>query len=213
MKNSKITDQQLSIICKLLERKFRNEERRNKYAPVKEVLTLLGKGALLTMLLIAPGTAQAVRKQIYKQKSDDSWKRYNSSYLRRTIENLGRQRCIKIVDESDSCAVSLTERGKHGVLKYALDELELDTSKPWDGKWRIVIYDIPDTLRHVRNELGSILKRMNFLRIQKSVYLTPFACEQEVEFIRLHFGQEKNITLLTAGSLEHGHVYQEYFGI
>src|SRR3989344_5088488 len=196
MKNSKITDQQLSIICKLLERKFRNEERRNKYAPVKEVLTLLGKGALLTMLLIAPGTAQAVRKQIYKQKSDDSWKRYNSSYLRRTIENLGRQRCIKIVDESDSCAVSLTERGKHRVLKYALDELELDTSKPWDGKWRIVIYDIPDTLR-----------------IQKSVYLTPFACEQEVEFIRLHFGQEKNITLLTAGSLEHGHVYQEYFGI
>ena len=53
MKNSKITDQQLSIICKLLERKVRNEERSNKYAPVKEVLTLLGKGALLTMLLIA----------------------------------------------------------------------------------------------------------------------------------------------------------------
>lgn len=206
----------IANICSLLEKKFQNEERRKKYALVKEVLVLLGKGALLTSLILVPGMGRVVRRSMYSKKADDydqAWKRYNESYLRQTIQRLKKQKLVDIVEDGRTSTIQITEKGIRRVLKYAFDELELDQSKPWDRKWRIVIYDIPVKHRSVQNELRFLLKRLKFFPLQKSVYLTPHPCEEEVEFIRTYIGLEKNITLLTVGNLEHGDAYLEYFGI
>ncbi|MEX2090705.1 MAG: CRISPR-associated endonuclease Cas2 [Candidatus Paceibacterota bacterium] len=50
----------------------------------------------------------------------------------------------------------------------------------WDGKWRIVIFDIPEELHKKRNYLRSKLKNLGFHMLQKSVFIIPYPCEEEL---------------------------------
>lgn len=50
------TDKAISAISTTLNKKYQKEEKERKYAPVKEVLTLLGKGVLLSAAFIVPGS-------------------------------------------------------------------------------------------------------------------------------------------------------------
>lgn len=42
----------------------------------------------------------------------------------------------------------------------------------WDGRWRIVVFDIPESKRAVRNALRGKLKQWGFVQWQKSVWAT-----------------------------------------
>ncbi len=50
----------------------------------------------------------------------------------------------------------------------------------WDHKWRIVVFDIPQTLTKNRNIFRRRLKWMGFRALQKSVLILPYPCEQEL---------------------------------
>jgi len=55
--------------------------------------------------------------------------------------------------------------------------------KKWDGKWRIVVFDIPEKKKGVRNALRRKLKELGFYELQKSVFVFPYECGNEIEFI------------------------------
>ena len=38
----------------------------------------------------------------------------------------------------------LTKFGKRRIIKYALDELSIEKPKQWDGRWRMIIYDVDE---------------------------------------------------------------------
>lgn len=42
----------------------------------------------------------------------------------------------------------------------------------WDGKWRIVIFDIPEERRIIRNLFRRNLKKWGFKQLQKSVWIS-----------------------------------------
>lgn len=73
-------------------------------------------------------------------------------------ENADRKDESKIV-------YKLTEIGKEFLLLSKSDE-EIE----WDGKWRIVVFDIPESKRLVRDILRSRLKLWGFKPWQKSVW-------------------------------------------
>lgn len=59
--------------------------------------------------------------------------------------------------------------------------------KPWDGYWRLVIFDISETSRYIRDALRGKLKSLGFGQFQKSVYLSPYDFEEDlVEFLKSH---------------------------
>lgn len=54
----------------------------------------------------------------------------------------------------------------------------------WDRKWRIVIFDIEEEQRSIRDSFRLKLKELGFGQLQKSVWLTPFDFLQDFkEFI------------------------------
>lgn len=62
---------------------------------------------------------------------------------------------------------------------------KLLNEEKWDGKWRIVVFDIPETHRKVRNVLRSRLKLWKFKPLQKSVWVTKKSIMKQIkEFIR-----------------------------
>ena len=46
-------------------------------------------------------------------------------------------------------------------------------NRPWDGRWRMAVFDLPEEKRGLRNELRRILKKARFGCLQGSVWITP----------------------------------------
>lgn len=54
-------------------------------------------------------------------------------------------------------------------------------NQPWDRAWRILVFDIKEINRHFRDVFRDKLFELGFGRLQKSVYLSPFPVEKEVQ--------------------------------
>ncbi len=78
----------------------------------------------------------------------------------------------------------LTAAGEYAALKayvrreHTMSEKKSTTQSkpqsPWDGKWRIVLFDIPEAKRPVRDYLRNVLKRHGFVEFQRSMWAWPY---------------------------------------
>jgi len=107
----------------------------------------------------------------------------------------------------------LTKKGEQKVLKYKIDELKITEPKRWDKKWRLVIFDIPNSKKPAREVFRELLKRLGFVQLQKSVFLQPFPCEDEIEFLRLNFGISKFVQTIIISKLENEEFYKQKFNL
>ncbi|MBI2327178.1 hypothetical protein HYU92_02560 [Candidatus Curtissbacteria bacterium] len=185
---------------------------------VKEVLILLGAGTFLVGSIIFPGLPLAAKplidakRESELQKRQKEWEKFNLWRLRQVIKRMQQAKLVEIKEENGNPLIKITEKGKRKLLRYKIEEMELDESK-WDGKWRLVIYDIVKS-KKANSELFRIsIKKLNLLKLQKSVYLTPFKCEDEIEYLRQLFAIGNEVQILTVGSLENETAYRKYFGI
>lgn len=90
---------------------------------------------------------------------------YSSFY--RSVRLLREKGYIETQKDGRKLLLKLTDKGKEAIiLEKLLDD------KKWDGKWRIIIFDIPEKHRKIRNTLRSQLKRWEFKQLQKSVWVT-----------------------------------------
>ena len=50
----------------------------------------------------------------------------------------------------------------------------LEKKHVWDGKWRMVFFDIPETKRQYRDYLRNLLKLIGFKEFQRSIWIYPY---------------------------------------
>ncbi len=189
-----------------------------QYPSSKEIIYLLGMGALLVGIFVAPGLALAAGK-IYQEKrkrdweqNQKAWKKFNSKLLKRNLKRLQQQKVVEITEEGGQQIIKLTQKGQSKYLKFKLEDLSLKETY-WDGKWRMVIYDIEKLKKASQENFRRLLKQMNFLLLQKSVYLTPFKCREEIEYLREYFGLGKEVLYMEVNKLENEEYYRQYFGV
>lgn len=63
----------------------------------------------------------------------------------------------------------------------------------WDGKWRLVLFDIPENKRASRDKLRRALSGLGMGILQASVWISPIDISKEVDDIRKHLKLENNI--------------------
>lgn len=176
---------------------------------VKDILLLLAGGTFLAASFIMPGLPLVLKPFLnnQRQREDKEWAMYNTWRLRQIIKRLNEQKMVEIKDGE----VKITKKGRQKLLKYDLEKIEL--KKRIDGKWRLIIYDISNMKKPQREIFRATLKRLRFLQLQKSVYLTPYVCDDEIEFIRQTFNIGSDVILLKVKSIENEKAYKDYFGI
>jgi DNA-binding transcriptional regulator PaaX len=147
-------------------------------SPIKEkILLLLLAGATLGFTY----TPQKQLKILKRLKRE--WKKINERVLKETIRELYRSKLVKMIENPDkSWTLILTEKGKMKALTYHFQAMKIEEGK-WDGKWRFVIFDIPEKMKRARDALREKLKEMGFYELQKSVFVFPYECKDEIEFI------------------------------
>jgi len=217
IKDKQNLEDKFGDLCSFLVKRYSEDERRKRIAKTSEVLALVGKGLLLAGLIFAPRYSRFLSindennpssQELYKY-----YKYYNLPSLKRTLKRLEKQKMIVVKETPEEQIVELTEKGKTRILRYAVGEFDVRKPDRWDGRWRIIIYDVPDKKKGSRDILRNMLHRMGFLKLQKSVYLFPFPCGEEIEFLRAYYGLDQDVTMLVTSKIENDEAYKQYFGI
>ena len=74
--------------------------------------------------------------------------------------------------------------------------------KNWDGKWRIVMFDISEEKKIARRAVNHALKKLGCVQYQKSVFIIPFPCKTEIDFVGECFSVRNIIMLVLAEHIE-----------
>jgi len=72
----------------------------------------------------------------------------------------------------------LTSKGRVELIKTVIENKK--EKLKWDGKWRGIIFDIPELNRKDRTFLRNELKWIGFKELQKSVWVFPYDIENEL---------------------------------
>ena len=116
--------------------------------------------------------------------------------------------------EGHDIVIALTKKGKKRAGKYQIDKLVLEKPRKWDKKWRIVVFDIPNSSTFVRNVFRRKLKELGFYALQKSIWVHPYKCEEEIALLRDFLGASANqIRVIEAIKIERDDVLRKYFGL
>jgi len=104
----------------------------------------------------------------------------------------------------------LTKKGKKLLARYNFAELALKAKRPWDGQWRMLVFDVPEKNRWARDSLRERLKQMGFFQFQKSVWLYPYECEEEMNYVAEFLGIQY-CTLMFTGKIHNDQLLRKYF--
>jgi DNA-binding PadR family transcriptional regulator len=201
-------------LARVLSKRIAAESFNKKYAPVKEVLTLVGAGAFLAASVAIPNLPKALKPFLNNDEDYNSWKRFNIPYLKRTLRRLERQKLIETRVEEGKQVVKITENGRIRILRYALDELEIKKPPYWNGKWYLVSYDIPEDYRSKRFIFADYLKAWRFYPLHLSVYLHAYPeAIKAVDFLRSYLRLTEHVRVFSVEHIENDVQFREFFGV
>ena len=144
----------------------------------KKILLLLEAGIVLS-LTRRPDVYFSILKKAAKE-----WKKINERNLRDAIRRLYKSKLIDYKENKDkTVTIILSEKGKKRILKYDLDKIQIKKPFQWDKLWRLIAFDIPEDRKAGRTALVAKLKELGFYPMQKSVYIHPYECKDEINFV------------------------------
>jgi phenylacetic acid degradation operon negative regulatory protein len=108
---------------------------------------------------------------------------------------------VQVRKEGSSYSYELTEKGSREAAYVSLLK-EVRTPKKWDGKWRIVIFDVWERRRLTRDRLRALLIETGFVRLQNSVWVYPYPCEELIVYIRTELRVGKGLEYIVAEGIE-----------
>lgn len=164
------------------------------------LLKLTGMGALfIGASILAPAFPYQAVKHLLKKKFKTD---YNDRQIASSIRYLKRKQFIAFENKQSKFRAVMTKLGKRHLKQISIDLIKI---KPhaWDGKWRIVMFDIPEDHKSARHAFRRRLQELNFVHFQRSVFLLPFRCEEEIKTIANALNVLPDVHVLTAERFRH----------
>ncbi|HEY4501290.1 MAG TPA: hypothetical protein VJI70_03470 [Candidatus Paceibacterota bacterium] len=158
-------------------------ETRGRYLPMRNlILRTLAIGGVMSVALVAPKTltllkkldrAAANRKNMYRR-------------ITQAIANLEHAGMVRTSGEYGQRRITLTGKGRTAIETIYASEYRIPEPAFWDGKWRVVMFDIREKRRPARSRLRLLLYGAGFLRLQDSVWIYPYPCDEFISLVRAH---------------------------
>jgi DNA-binding transcriptional regulator PaaX len=180
-----------------------------KFGPIQQKILLTLLGGLALGLSSSPRQYFKTFRKIRKE-----WESINQRNFNRSVRRLAREKLIEEKILSDgSFKLILTKRGKRQAKIFKMLGGAINFKKPkyWDGKWRLVIFDIPENDRIFRDILREHLYALNFFKLQQSVFVSPYPFEKLIlELVSLYEAQSY-VRVITATFIDNGSRLKKHF--
>ncbi|OGE87816.1 MAG: hypothetical protein A2760_03855 [Candidatus Doudnabacteria bacterium RIFCSPHIGHO2_01_FULL_50_67] len=175
---------------------------------MKEILVGLAAVGAVVLIAAAVPSLPIALAGVYKPL-----RRYKDHQIRRGFAYLKQKKMIGIGQEKGKTIIKLTEAGKSRLVKFQLNDLRIKLPKKWDGKWRMVIFDIPERFKVARQALSAKLRELKFELLQKSVWICPYSCQDEIDFIVAVYEVDPFVRLFTIDSSQLEKYWQKKFNL
>ncbi|MEX2029329.1 MAG: hypothetical protein WD963_02500 [Candidatus Paceibacterota bacterium] len=164
-----------------------------------KIIYALGIGIGISVALANRRTSYKITKTLVKEIFGKNEKPPN---LPRRFSKLRQQKLVAIKKIGEEDHLVLTEKGETILLRFDYENIEIKKSKIWDRHFRMVVFDIPEKRRKERDLFRFKLKEMEFVKFNDSVWMYPYPCQGEIDFVAnylgigtyVHFALVKDIT-------------------
>jgi CRISPR/Cas system-associated endoribonuclease Cas2 len=173
--------------------------------------TLLATVALAGIVLVAttaPNLPMALDKL-------PAIKRAKLKYQYRTaFGRLAAQGHIVFEKRDDKQYARITESGRKALaLEQEKAKLQNTKKKRWNGRWRVVIFDVPEKRRKTRDRLREIMDRTGFMRLQDSVWVFPYDCEDFITLLKAELKIGVAVLYMVVEHIENDKHLRAHFGL
>lgn len=189
-------------------RKYRKEYNRGEIT--KAILKGLVIGGVTVGAVVAVAALPGIAPVLRLFQGSDYRKRQK---FKNGLYRMKKQKLIKMYYIDNEEVIEITEKGKKRLLQYDYDDMEINIPKKWDNMWRIVIFDIPEKRKKARNAINLKLKELGFHPIQKSTFIFPYKCKNEIDFVGEHFFVRKHINYIIAKYIDDGKKIKKFFNL
>ena len=127
-----------------------------------------------------------------------------------SMRELQKRGTVSIISKNGQKFLKLTRKGE---LQILLEKACLPKLGVWDGKWRLVVFDIPEDAKDKRFIFRRLLKRNNFYKLQASVYISPYALNREAVQYLEKSGLINYIRILRVDEMDNDGAIRKRFGL
>ncbi len=151
-------------------------------------------------------TTKLVVKQIFglNQKPKNA-----SSYFLK----LRKQKLVEIKEEGKYHKLILTENGRKIFMRFDYEELKIQEPRIWDRNFRMIVFDIPERKRTARDSLREKMKELGCIKFNDSVWVYPYPCQKEIDFIANYWGIGKYVHFVVAKEITNRGVLEKAFSL
>jgi len=128
------------------------------------------------------------------------------SSLSKAIYNIKRSGYLEVVEKDNQKVVRITKKGRFKLWNPVIN-------KEWDGRWRLVAFDIPEDNRKKRKSLRLALKALGFIQMQKSLWICPYDVSMEIEKVLDMLDIEQYVDYFIADAITNKSRYRNIFGL
>lgn len=188
-----------------MEKEARNERRLKSFQ--QAMLTAVVLGGVVIVAATIPNAARLLKYfPGYKKGA-----RFN--YQAKTaLSRLATKGLVTFVEEDGKRLARITEKGEF-ILKMETEKRAVTKKRKWDKRWRVVIFDIPERRKSVRASLRRFMSEYGFVRLQDSVWIYPYDCEDLIALAKVNFRVGADVLYMIVERLEHDKHLHEHFNL
>lgn len=121
--------------------------------------------------------------------------------VNRSLKNLFEGGFIEEYDSGQNTYARLSKTGRRRAMSQKLESVE-NLVPNWDGKWRIVLLDLPETRKNERESLRYLLKKAGFVCLKNSAWISPFPFEHLFMNIKKDLGLSTELMIMITENLD-----------
>ena len=127
------------------------------------------------------------------------------------MKSLLNRGLLEITEDKYNKYLKVTEKGSKLLLKYQLESLAKEKPEKWDGKYRVVIFDISEQRKKIRDNLRNTLRLFGFIQLQGSVWVYPYPCQEIIALLKKYLELGDEVIYMNVNSIENDEWLLENF--
>ena len=177
---------------------------RHKRYMQQVLLTGLVVGGLMLVGAVPIGIPGFGRRNKYRLKNQ----------VKTSLSRLAYKGQVVFVEKGGQRYARITPAGERA-LKYLeqKSQLQLQKNKRWDKQWRVIIFDIPERRRGTRDRLRLVMKEAGFYRLQDSVWLYPYDCEDFISLLKADLKIGSSVLYMVVDQIENDSKLKQHFSL
>ena len=141
-------------------------------------------------------------KALLTSKSPQPEAGKHSYAVTRSIKNLADSGLVERLEGGQDDYLRLTKEGRMKATSNKLDATSSLVNPAWDGKWRIILLDLPEARKAEREALRYLLKKAGFILLKNSVWISPHPFEYLFENLKRDFNLTTELIIIVTDKID-----------